>query len=316
MMRSRALDEKTLPVWHRLWIYQGERFPLGRTALLLAVFTAASISVSAHLAGRPLPHWTAFLVAFFVTLIIFFQLRACDEVKDGEDDRRFRPERPIPRGLIRQRTIVLLGIAGVPLAMLAAGALDVRLLLPLGLVWGWLALMTMEFFVPEWLRARPFLYLISHMAIMPLIDFFVTACEWLRYSWSPPPALALFLGLSFVNGCVLEIGRKLYAPENERARVETYSGLMGVQRAALAWTGCALAAYALLVAVGVAVGAPLVVAGAGATGLAALGFTALRYAQNPTAARQKSVDAMAGIWVLVCYASAGFAPLLAGGGYA
>ena len=35
-----------------------------------------------------------------VALIFFFQLRACDEVKDAEDDRRYRPERPIPRGLV------------------------------------------------------------------------------------------------------------------------------------------------------------------------------------------------------------------------
>ena len=35
------------PVLRRLWIYQRERFPLSRTALLLAVFSAASINVSA-----------------------------------------------------------------------------------------------------------------------------------------------------------------------------------------------------------------------------------------------------------------------------
>ena len=32
--------------------------------------------------------------------------------------------------------------------------------------------MTAEFFVPEWLKARPFLYLVSHMAIMPFIDLY------------------------------------------------------------------------------------------------------------------------------------------------
>jgi hypothetical protein len=45
----------------------------------------------------------------------------------------------------------------------------------------------------------------------------------------------MFLALSFVNGCVLEIGRKLWAPENEIAGVDTYSGLWGPRRAAAIW---------------------------------------------------------------------------------
>ncbi len=61
-----ATSEVGLSVLQRLWIYQRERFPLARTALLLAVFTAASINVSAHLAGRPLPAWPSYLVAFVV----------------------------------------------------------------------------------------------------------------------------------------------------------------------------------------------------------------------------------------------------------
>jgi hypothetical protein len=44
----------------------------------------------------------------------------------------------------------------------------------------------------------------------------------------------MFLALSFVNGCVLEIGRKLWAPENEIAGVDTYSAL-GAARAAAIW---------------------------------------------------------------------------------
>src|ERR1700694_4431037 len=123
-----ATSEVALPVLQRLWIYQRERFPLARTALLLAVFTAASISVSAHLAGRPLPALPSYLVAFAVGLVFFFQLRACDEIKDAEEDRLYRPERAIPRRLVSLNLIVGLGLAAVPVAMLASAALDFRLL--------------------------------------------------------------------------------------------------------------------------------------------------------------------------------------------
>jgi hypothetical protein len=304
-----TMAETRSSVLLRLWIYQAERFPVGRTALLLLVFTAASINVSAHLGGRPSPSWPSYAVAFIVVFIVFFQMRACDEIKDAEDDCRYRPERAIPRGLVSLRLIVGLAAAAAPIAALVTSLLDLALLVPLALVWLWLGLMTAEFFVPQWLKARPFLYLVSHMLIMPLIDLFVTACEWLKVAGSPPSALWLFLTLSFANGCVLEIGRKLYSPGNERVGVETYSALLGLRRATILWCAILTTSFALLVGVGFAVGAPWLVALIGALGLAACFAAARAHVQKADSATQKRIDAMAGIWVLICYGSAGFAPL-------
>jgi hypothetical protein len=59
-------------------------------------------------------------------LTFFFQLRACDEVKDAEDDRLYRPERAIPRGLVSLRLIVWLAMAAVPVVTAAAAAHDVH----------------------------------------------------------------------------------------------------------------------------------------------------------------------------------------------
>ena len=296
----------------RLWTYQAERFPLARTVPLLAVFSAAAVNVSAQLAGRDLPGPQAYVTAFLLAFLLFFQMRAADEVKDLEDDRRYRPERPIPRGLVPLRLIVGLGVAAVPVAALAAWAWHPPLLWLLALTWAWLALMTAEFGAPAWLKARPVLYLVSHMAILPLIDLMLTGVEWLP-GGAPHPALVLFLALSFVNGCVLEIGRKLRAPESERAGVETYSALWGPARAAGIWTLCLAAAAALLAMTGAALGTGWPAAAVAAAGLAAAAFLARRYAAAPTGAAEKALDAAAGLWVLVCYALLGFGPLLLGG---
>jgi hypothetical protein len=295
----------------RLWIYQSERFPLGKTALLLVVFSAASISVSAHLAGRPVPGVWTFATAWLVSVIFFFQLRACDEYKDLEDDRLYRPERPIPSGLVNLRLILTMAAIGALVAIALTASLSTALLVPLIIVWAWLGLMTAEFFAPEWLKARPFLYLVSHMAIMPLIDVYVTGAEWLPHGTTPPQGLWLFLSLSFVNGCVLEIGRKVWAPESERTGVETYSGLLGPARATWTWAGCCLLAWCLLAGVGLAVDAPFAVAGPGLLALAVVAITATRFARAPTVAGQKRIDMLAGLWVFVCYVLAGFAPYLA-----
>jgi 4-hydroxybenzoate polyprenyltransferase len=303
-------DPSSLTLAQKLWIYQRERFPLLRTGLLLAVFTAASINVSAGLAGRPVPGPWTFLVAWLATLMIFFQLRASDEVKDFDDDARYRPERPIPRGLVSLRLIVGLALACAPAAALIAASLGLAILAPLGAVWLWLGLMSVEFFAPHWLRTRPFVYLVSHMAIMPLIDLFVTSTEWLPHGVYPPSGLGWFLGLSFANGCVLEIGRKIWAPENEREGVETYSALLGPARATALWIVALGIACALLIGVGFAVGKPGIVGAVGVAALAAVATIGLGFIRNPTPGGQKRIDGLAGVWVLVCYATAGFAPHL------
>ncbi len=292
-----------------LWTYQKERFPLVRTVPLLAVFSAASICVSAEMAGRPLPGWGAFAAGFAVAMLLFFQMRVCDEYKDLEDDKRYRPDRPIPRGLISLRAVLALGLASLPLTAFAAWAWHPPVLWLLGFVWLWLAAMTAEFGVPEWLKARPVLYLVSHMAIMPLIDLLLTAMEWLP-AGGPAPWLWLFLALSFVNGCVLEIGRKLWAPQNEIAGVDTYSGLWGPGKAAAIWAACVLVSWGLLVSVGAATGVLWIAVFLGGAGALWCLRAAATYAATPTAATQKRLDTTAGLWVFVCYALAGFAPML------
>lgn len=292
-----------------LWIYQKERFPLFKTAPLLAVFSAASLSVSAELSGRPLPDWGGYLAGFVIAMLLFFQMRVCDEYKDLEDDRRYRPDRPIPRGLVSLRLIISLGLASLPITALAAWLWHPPALWLLALVWLWLGAMTAEFGVAEWLKARPVLYLLSHMAIMPLIDLLLTGLEWLPFG-GPASGLSLFLALSFVNGCVLEIGRKLWSPENEIAGVETYSGLWGTRKAARIWGGCVLLSYALLLGVGAATGVLWISAALGGIGVAICLLSAARYARSPTERAEKRMDTIAGLWVFACYAIAGFLPVL------
>ncbi|MEM9796400.1 MAG: UbiA family prenyltransferase [Pseudomonadota bacterium] len=292
-----------------LWTYQAERFPLKKVMPLLAVFSAASVTVSAVLAARPPPGWDAYAAAFALVLILFFQMRVCDEVKDLEDDRRYRPERPIPRGLVSLRMIVGLGLATVPIAALIAIVYGHGLIWLLLLVWAWLAAMTFEFGVPAWLKARPWAYLLSHMAIMPLIDLMLTGAEWLP-SGGPVPGLWLFLALSFANGVVLELGRKIWSPDSERPGVETYSALWGPRRAVAVWLGFTGLSLLLLIGVGLATGTTLPLALLGLAGLAACLWAARVYLSDPTPAAQKRIDTIAGLWVFLCYAAAGFGPLV------
>ncbi len=295
----------------RLWRYQAERFPLVQTVPLLGAFSAASVTASARLADRPLPGVTAYLVAFLIVMVFFWQMRALDEVKDADTDRRYRPERPIPRGLVSLKLILsLAGIAAVP-AALAAFVLSPFVLVLVIIAWVWLALMSVEFFASEFLHRSPALYLVSHMAIMPLIDLVLTGCEWVP-AGSVPSGIWTFLLMSFANGCVIEFGRKIWAPENEREGVETYSSAWGIHRSLIALAVMTAIAFLALVICGVYLQRPLVTALCGLAVLLPFAWTLFDFARNPDLKRQKRLETLSGVWVLACYLAAAFAPSLGG----
>ena len=220
------------------WVtYQRERFPLAGHAPLVAAFSASAVCFSSLVRGHvAAPSPAALLVAFTTSLVFFLQLRIADEFKDFDEDSRFRPYRPVPRGLVTLRELACVAVGGGLLQLGLALWLDASLVWLLVPTWAYLALMTREFFVPRWLRAHPVIYMASHMLILPLVDLYATACDWrVAGVRSAPAGLYWFLVVSYLNGIVIEIGRKTRAPADEEHGVETYSALWGAHGAARAW---------------------------------------------------------------------------------
>ncbi len=294
----------------RLWVYQAERFPLARTVPLLTAFSASSVTASARLGHHALPDVRVYLVALLLVFVFFWQLRAMDEVKDAETDRLYRPERPIPRGLVSLRLIVSLAAAAIVPALVAALVLAQGVLLAVCLVWTWLALMTAEFFAPKLLHRSPFLYLISHMAIMPLIDVVLTGCEWIPGAGVPPVGLWTFLWMSLCNGCVVEFGRKIWAPDQERKGVETYTSAWGVDRSLVAISLAVGGAMIGLLCCGVYLARPATTAICGFIALAPIAIALRKVRRTPTLAAQRRIENWSGVWVLLCYLTAAFSSYL------
>jgi 4-hydroxybenzoate polyprenyltransferase len=298
----------------RLWEYQGERFPIFKHGVLIAAFGASAVCLSALL-RQGTPDWRAIVVAVLVLFGLFFQLRVADEHKDNEEDTKFRPERPVPRGLV---TLAELRVVAFVVAAIQIGLtvwIEWRLLGPLALVWAWMAVMTKEFFVPAWLKKRPIVYMVSHMAIMPLIDFYATACDWLQADLGGHQGFGLTLGafllLSLVNGTVIEIARKSWAPEDEREGVETYSKLWGPGYAGTAVLGVILVGLAIAAFVNVRSGAGVwFLAGLLAVGAYAA-WMAIEYAGGAKTKTAKAMETASGIYVAANYLLLGVLPLIA-----
>ena len=297
---------------NRWWIYQRERFPVFAHTPVIAAFSFSAVCYSALLRGaHHLPGWKPCLVSFASSFLFFLQLRLADEFKDFEEDTRYRPYRAVPRGLVSLRDLGRVWVGCVGIQLLLAFWLAPRLIVLLVLTWAYLALMSKEFFARRWLKARPITYMVTHMAIMPLVDLYTTSCDWVPTGVARPPhGLLWFLVVSFFNGMVVEIGRKIRSPQDEEEGVETYSFLWGRRNAVIAWlalmactAGCAYIS-ALRIEFARPVLVLLVILYCAAVGA---GFYFLRGAVPK---RGKLIETMAGVWSLLMYLSLGFVPII------
>jgi 4-hydroxybenzoate polyprenyltransferase len=297
---------------NRWWIYQRERFPVFAHTPVIAAFSFSAVCYSALLRGaHHLPGWKPCLVSFASSFLFFLQLRLADEFKDFEEDTRYRPYRAVPRGLVSLRDLGRVWVGCVGIQLLLAFWLAPRLIVLLVLTWAYLALMSKEFFTRRWLKARPITYMVTHMAIMPLVDLYTTSCDWVPTGVARPPhGLLWFLVVSFFNGMVVEIGRKIRSPQDEEEGVETYSFLWGRRNAVVAWlalmactAGCAYIS-ALRIEFARPVLVLLVILYCAAVGA---GFYFLRGAVPK---RGKLIETMAGAWSLLMYLSLGFVPMI------
>jgi UbiA prenyltransferase family len=297
--------------WHRWVVYQRERFPLLSTAPLVAAFSGSAVCLSSMLRGRiAMPPIASLSVAFVSSLLFFLQLRIADEFKDFDEDARYRPYRPVPRGLVTLVELRWIGIAAAAIQLTLAIWLDVALVPFLLIAWIWLALMSVEFFVPAWLRARPLAYMFSHMAIMPLIDFYATACDWRVAGLHAPPAgLVWFLIVSFFNGIVVEIGRKIRPIDAEEEGVETYSVLWGRPRAVAAWVAAIAATAICAFQVSRHIGLAMPIGVLLGTLVVLCAMVGSRFVQAPSRRGGKLIEMASGVWTLLMYLSLGAVPL-------
>ncbi len=299
------------PTLARWRTYQRERFPITTHVPLIGAFSFCTLSFSAMARGHThLPSARATVVAFVTAFVFFLQLRIADEFKDFEDDARYRPYRPVPRGLITLRELGAVAVGGAIVQLLLAIWLSPTLVPFLVLVWAYLGLMSREFFVSRWLKAHPANYMWTHMLILPLIDLYGTACDWRVASAAPPTGLAFLLTVSFCNGFVVEIGRKIRAPEDEEAGVETYSVLWGRRRAVAIWYAALVltATFALLAGAQIQFAEPVAILLM--LLLAAAAVIAARFLRVPVSSRAKPVEFVSGVWTLLMYLSLGAGPLV------
>jgi hypothetical protein len=171
-----------------------------------------------------------------------------------------------------------------------------RAILTLLICWAFMGLMAAEFFVPAWLQARPLLYMLSHAPITGLIQINISAWLWV----STLPLEVIWLALSATAaGMILEIGRKIRAPEDEEPGVNTYTAAWGRPRAVAAWSIAAGAAATLTLVSSFGV---VSVIGLTFVSISSL-WLALCFSQDGSRRFSKLFEPVSALWALVVFVS-------------
>ena len=251
-------------------IYLNERFPLGKNSFFVLIFTLSGYIYAGLLYNSKIIKsilskevnrvpllwdkeidkvpmiWYKLLPLFIIIFMFFFQLRITDEFKDYEEDLKYRPYRPVQRGIISLKALGKIGITTIIVQIILAHVINPKLIYFMLLVWIYMFLMTKEFFIKNWLTERILIYALSHVVIMIFItlvivkgtgyilqDHFSETLYLLleKYEKNIFIGLIPLFALNYLNGIVLEIGRKTRKSDEEEHGVQTYSKLWGRKKA-------------------------------------------------------------------------------------
>ncbi len=295
----------------RFWIYLSERFPPFAHGILISIFTFSAISYSRICRGAEgFISLGDYLIGISLTISLFFLVRVFDEFKDKEEDAKYRTYLPVPRGLISLKELRWVGITVAALQIALLLIFQMPMLWLYLMVLAYLCLMGVEFFIPRWLKAHQIAYITSHMFIIPLVDVYATGLDFLLEGVDPPPGLGFFFLVSYLNGMVLEFGRKIRAPHKEEEGVLSYTSLYGTRGGTFIW-------LALLGITLTASQAAAYYAGLGWTAaLILLGLfvlcalPGLVFIRNKKEKPSKYIEYASGLWTAGMYLTLGALPML------
>lgn len=305
----------------RLWDYLKVRFPLTSQGALIILFALSCVCFGALARGEGEPEPASILVAILVELLLFFQLRVCDEHRDFEEDKRLRPHLPVPAGVIKLEELDVLALGAAGVQFVVTWALHPPLLAILFACWAWILLVRADFFAKDWLEKHPAVSLALHLGFIPWATLYAVGSDQLLVGDRFGGGMFAFLALAICSAALAEIARKCLAPEQEKPGIMSYSAVWGVGRAGMA---CALLVAVTLLFAGlafVAAWAPQA-SEPGAYPIAALAFftaagiafatfiSAVRYASDPTKGNARQLLLWVGGWITAAFLFSGLAPFL------
>jgi 4-hydroxybenzoate polyprenyltransferase len=160
-----------------LLTYLKERFPLPVTGPHSAVTAMFLVAIAQPFAKGSNDYLSTLFIALSF-LFFMLRMRVTDEFKDASHDNSNYPNRPVQRGIITKKQLVIIGVISLVIelgSVVAAGFVQGNLNSALFylLILGYSVLTGFEFFMPEFLEKHFNLYFLLHQAIFVLYPIWI-----------------------------------------------------------------------------------------------------------------------------------------------
>jgi 4-hydroxybenzoate polyprenyltransferase len=226
----------------RLWNYQQERFPLlilSSTTLSVVLSTYAIITTITKVDDVLIKVVSAVLMA----LAFLFHTRVIDEHRDIDHDNTYHQNRPVQRGLITLKELVLIDVIGVLIFILVALYYGIYTTIVGGLIMLLTYVSKNDFFLGEKIRSKFLTYNFVNLTLTLLLQtlihlIFLQDAELNTIFW---------LHLFFVFSCsmLIEFVRKIKLESEESTGKDTYSWYFGFNRSLLVYALLVVVSYSL-----------------------------------------------------------------------
>ena len=214
------------------YTYQKERFPVLALGIYILSIVIAVFFYANNCCNETI-NYMQILPMFVVSFLHFLMVRIVDEFKDYEEDCKYRPYRPVPRGLVtlkelRVLFIICFIIQITTMCVCSKTGILYSVLAWLGL-WVFFGLMTKSYFIKKYLEKHIVLEVILDELMMPIMMICISTLTNMPEIMQLVPLLIL----GYCASAIIEVARKIRSKENEENGVKTYTAVLGIPKAIL-----------------------------------------------------------------------------------
>ena len=230
--------------FRRFYEFQKERLQLEVIIFTTSAVVLSSVAVSLPLGHNIFSYWKEIIVSFITLLLFMFHIRVLDEHKDYYFDSKYHADRPVQKGLISLKELLILDIIGLVILFVLNIFFPLRAIIFLFMALGYTLLAGNEFFMKDWIRKRFFLYNFLNLLQLLFLQFYLYSLIDPNFSFKNILLTTHFVFVLFNVG-ILEFARKLKAKSEETEAKDTYSSRLGIKKAVVVYLLICFTVYGL-----------------------------------------------------------------------
>lgn len=211
-------------------IYLKERYPLlARLVLGLIVFLEIHFIILLNEGVTEFRIGVQEVVGAFTVFAFLLWLRIADDLKDFETDKKLFPDRPLARGAVQKKDVMILCTIVQAIAVIL-NAVFMNNLIFFGILYFYGYLMSKWFFQRAKIQPSLPLALVTHNPVQMFVNLYIISFTVIKYDL-PPITLTTVMTLwtLYFPALIWEVSRKIKAPRDENDYT-TYSKLFGYKK--------------------------------------------------------------------------------------